>query len=137
MAAIQMSTTGLFTSPSHFNRSIFRLVGPIKVHPSRFFTNTKKLLAGRNSNVQLKEQEKEDNNEKRNSQEEEDDDLSYLLKLGVGSVGGAVVIKYGSVLLPEITRPNIVLSLGMIFTPVLVAVILLIKQSSSVTTEQS
>ncbi|XP_026382597.1 uncharacterized protein LOC113277825 isoform X2 [Papaver somniferum] len=134
MAAIQMSTIGFFTSPFHFHRSIFRLVGPIKVHPSRFFTNTKRLLAGRNSNVQRKEQEKED---LKNNNQDDDDDLSYLLKLGVGSVGGAVVIKYGSVLLPEITRPNIVLSLAMIFTPVLVAVILLIKQSSSGTTEQT
>ncbi|XP_026460272.1 uncharacterized protein LOC113361145 [Papaver somniferum] len=134
MAAIQMSTTGFFTSPSHFNRSIFRLVGPIKVHSSRFFTNTKRLLAGRNSNVQPKEQEKED---LKNNNQDDDDDLSYLLRLGVGSVGGAVVIKYGSVLLPEITRPNIVLSLAMIFTPVLVAVILLIKQSSNGTTEQT
>ncbi|KAI3868728.1 hypothetical protein MKW98_008813 [Papaver atlanticum] len=132
MAAIQMSTTGFFTPPSHFNRSVFRLVGPIKVHPGRFFMNTKRLLAGRNSNVQPKEQEKEVL--KNNNQEDgDDDDLSYLLKLGVGSIGGAIVIKYGSVLLPEITRPNIGLSLGMIFTPVLIAVILLIKQSTEQT----
>ncbi|KAI3982127.1 hypothetical protein MKX01_019033 [Papaver californicum] len=99
MAAIQMLTTGFFKSPSHFNRSIYRLVGPIKVHPFAK-TNTTRLL------------------------DDDDDDMSYLLKLDAGSVGGAVVIKYGSVLL------------AMIFTPVLIAVLLLIKQSSSVTTER-
>lgn len=57
------------------------------------------------------------------------EDLNYLLKLGAGSVMGAVAIKYGSVLLPEITRPNIVQALAMISAPVVVAVLLLIKES--------
>ena len=60
------------------------------------------------------------------------EDLSYLWKLGVGSFVGAAVIKYGSILFPEITRPNISLALVMISTPVVAAVWLLIKQSSSV-----
>lgn len=60
------------------------------------------------------------------------EDLSYLWKLGVGSFVGAAVIKYGSILFPEITRPNISLALVMISTPVAVAVWLLIKQSRSV-----
>ncbi|MCL7039738.1 hypothetical protein MKW94_005476 [Papaver nudicaule] len=132
MAAIQMSTTGFFTSSSHFNRSVHSLVGHIKARPSRSFTKTSrtKLLAGRNSSSKLKEDNKKKN------QEEDDDDLTYLLKVGVGSIGGAAVIKYGCVLLPEITKPNLGLSLAMIFTPVLVAVLLLIKQSSA-TTEQT
>jgi len=45
------------------------------------------------------------------------------------SVVGAAIIKYGSVVFPEITRPNIVQALIMISTPVIVAVFLLIKQS--------
>ncbi|KAK3219307.1 hypothetical protein Dsin_013277 [Dipteronia sinensis] len=57
------------------------------------------------------------------------EDLNYLLKLGAGSVVGAAVIKYGSILFPEITRPNIFQALIMISTPVIVAVFLLIKQS--------
>ncbi|KAK9232287.1 hypothetical protein WN943_022533 [Citrus x changshan-huyou] len=60
------------------------------------------------------------------------EDLSYLWKLGVGSFVGAAVIKYGSILFPEITRPNISLALVMISTPVVAAVWLLIKQSNSV-----
>ncbi|KAH9666761.1 hypothetical protein KPL70_020766 [Citrus sinensis] len=60
------------------------------------------------------------------------EDLSYLWKIGVGSFVGAAVIKYGSILFPEITRPNISLALVMISTPVVLAVWLLIKQSSSV-----
>ncbi|XP_030546236.1 uncharacterized protein LOC115752266 isoform X2 [Rhodamnia argentea] len=57
------------------------------------------------------------------------EDLNYLWKLGAGSIAGAAVIKYGSILFPEITRPNIVEALGMISIPVVVAVLLLIKQS--------
>ncbi|XP_056165180.1 uncharacterized protein LOC115689847 isoform X2 [Syzygium oleosum] len=57
------------------------------------------------------------------------EDLNYLWKLGAGSIAGAALIKYGSILFPEITRPNIIEALGMISTPVVVAVLLLIKQS--------
>ncbi|KAF5739078.1 hypothetical protein HS088_TW12G00276 [Tripterygium wilfordii] len=57
------------------------------------------------------------------------EDLKFLLKLGAGSVAGAAVIKYGSVILPQITRPNIIEALIMVSTPVIVAVVLLIKQS--------
>ncbi|XP_058115537.1 uncharacterized protein LOC131258314 [Magnolia sinica] len=58
------------------------------------------------------------------------DDLSYLWKLAAGSVGGAAVIKYGSVIFPEITTPNILQAILMIGIPVLVSVLLLIKESS-------
>jgi hypothetical protein len=51
--------------------------------------------------------------------------------LGLGSVGGAAVIKYGSILLPDITRPNIVLALLMVSLPVVAAVLILLKASSS------
>ncbi|KAJ8755283.1 hypothetical protein K2173_019081 [Erythroxylum novogranatense] len=57
------------------------------------------------------------------------DDVSYLWKLGLGSVAGAAIIKYGSILFPYVTRPNLPLALLMILTPVIVSVILLIKQS--------
>lgn len=50
-------------------------------------------------------------------------------KLVAGSVAGAAVIKYGSALFPEITTPNIVLALVIITAPVLLAVVLLIKES--------
>lgn len=55
--------------------------------------------------------------------------MEYLGKVVAGSLVGAAVIKYGSIVLPEITRPNIVQALIMIFMPVVVAVLLLIKQS--------
>lgn len=58
------------------------------------------------------------------------DDLNYLWKLVTGSVGGAAVIKYGSVLFPDITRPNILQALFMIMVPVSVSVIVLIKESN-------
>ncbi|KAL6285943.1 hypothetical protein ACE6H2_010333 [Prunus campanulata] len=57
------------------------------------------------------------------------DDLEYLGKVVAGSIVAAAVIKYGSIVFPEITRPNIVQALIMILTPVIVAVLLLIKQS--------
>ncbi|CAI9757604.1 unnamed protein product [Fraxinus pennsylvanica] len=56
-------------------------------------------------------------------------DLNYFLRLGAGSLAGAAAIKYGSIIFPEITQPNIVQALVMITTPVIVAVVLLIKQS--------
>ncbi|KAJ4886595.1 hypothetical protein Rs2_26343 [Raphanus sativus] len=59
------------------------------------------------------------------------EDLSYLLKLGAGSVLGAAIIKYGSVLLPEITTPNLTQALFIIFAPVVISVLLLIRSSSS------
>ena len=57
-------------------------------------------------------------------------DLNYVLKLTIGSILGAALIKYGSILLPDITRPNIAQALLMISTPVVVAVCLLVKESS-------
>lgn len=59
------------------------------------------------------------------------EDINYLVKLGGGSVFGAAVIKYGSVLFQEITRPNITQALLIISFPVVLAVLLLIKQSRS------
>ncbi|KAK9149602.1 hypothetical protein Scep_008359 [Stephania cephalantha] len=56
-------------------------------------------------------------------------DLGFLWKLGGGSVGGAAVIKYGSVLFPQMTRPDIVEAMLLVLTPVIVAVFLLVKQS--------
>lgn len=57
------------------------------------------------------------------------EDLNFLLKLGAGSFAGAAAIKYGSILVPDITRPNITQALIMISTPVIVAVFILIKAS--------
>ncbi|OMP01404.1 hypothetical protein COLO4_11916 [Corchorus olitorius] len=57
------------------------------------------------------------------------EDLNYLWKLGAGSIIGAAIIKYGSIIFPEITRPNIILALIMISAPVVIAVLLLIHQS--------
>lgn len=57
------------------------------------------------------------------------DDLEFLLKLVAGSFAGAAAIKYGSILVPEITRPNITQALTMISAPVIVAVLILIKES--------
>lgn len=59
------------------------------------------------------------------------EDLNYLLKIGVGSVAGAAIIKYGSVLFPQITRPNLTLALFIIIAPVVISVILLSLSSSS------
>lgn len=58
-------------------------------------------------------------------------DLGYLWKLLAGSILGAVLVKYGSILVPEITRPNITQALLMICLPVVVSVLLLINASSS------
>lgn len=57
------------------------------------------------------------------------EDSNFLVKLGVGSVAGGAAIKYGSVIFPEITTPNISLALFMITAPMIVAVVLLFLQS--------
>eukprot|EP00262_Sarcandra_glabra_P010852 TRINITY_DN26371_c0_g1_i1.p1 TRINITY_DN26371_c0_g1~~TRINITY_DN26371_c0_g1_i1.p1 ORF type:complete len:129 (+),score=18.49 TRINITY_DN26371_c0_g1_i1:56-442(+) len=56
-------------------------------------------------------------------------DLNYLWKLAAWSVGSGSLIKYGSALVPEITRPNIFQALLMILIPVLVSILILVKQS--------
>ena len=48
-----------------------------------------------------------------------------------GSLGGAAVIKYGSILLPDITRPNIAVALLLVSLPVVAAVLVLLKASSA------
>ncbi|CAM8937116.1 hypothetical protein QQ045_014312 [Rhodiola kirilowii] len=58
-----------------------------------------------------------------------EDERSYVLKLGVGSVAGAAVIKYGSVLVPQITRPNLAEALFIIITPVVAAALILLIKS--------
>lgn len=57
------------------------------------------------------------------------EDVKYLVQLGGASVAGAAAIKYGSIVFPEITQPNLAQALFMIFAPVIVAVLLLFKQS--------
>ncbi|XP_074556485.1 uncharacterized protein LOC141812345 [Curcuma longa] len=64
------------------------------------------------------------------------DDLGYLWKLAAGSVGGASLIKYGSVFLPDITRPNLTQALLMISLPVLVAVAILVRESSTASEDE-
>lgn len=55
--------------------------------------------------------------------------MKYMVQLGAGSVAGAAAIKYGSIIFPEITHPNLAQALFMISAPVIVAVLLLFKQS--------
>lgn len=57
-------------------------------------------------------------------------DWKYLGKFMAACTGGAIAIKYGSVLVPSITEPNLVQALIMITTPVLVSVALLSVASS-------
>ncbi|XP_020676126.1 uncharacterized protein LOC110095086 [Dendrobium catenatum] len=63
------------------------------------------------------------------------DDVDYLWKLVAGSVGGGAVVKYGSILFPDIARPNIAQALLMVSLSVLVAVLILIKESYSTSNE--
>ncbi|XP_062156463.1 uncharacterized protein LOC133864206 isoform X2 [Alnus glutinosa] len=79
------------------------------------------------------EEEKENNSNRTGAFTFEQEDLEYLWKLLAGSVVGAAVIKYGSIVFPGITRPNIVQALIMISTPVIVAVFLLFKRSQAET----
>ena len=55
--------------------------------------------------------------------------MKYLVQLGGASVAGAAAIKYGSIIFPEITQPNLAQALFIIFAPVTVALVLLARQS--------
>ncbi|CAN1761584.1 hypothetical protein LINPERHAP1_LOCUS7950 [Linum perenne] len=55
----------------------------------------------------------------------DDEDLWFLLKLGGGSFVGAAAIKYGSIVFPEITTPNLTQALLMISLPVVLSVFIL------------
>ncbi|RAL43242.1 hypothetical protein DM860_015132 [Cuscuta australis] len=57
------------------------------------------------------------------------EDLEYLVKLGAGSVVAAAAIKYGSIVFPAATSPNLAESTAIITAPVIVAIALLVKQS--------
>lgn len=52
-------------------------------------------------------------------------ELRYFGKLSVGCVAGAILVKYGSLIVPEITRPNLDQALLMICTPVIASIVLL------------
>ncbi|XP_024531030.1 uncharacterized protein LOC112346386 [Selaginella moellendorffii] len=58
------------------------------------------------------------------------EDARYIAKLIAGCVGGAILIKYGSLIVPDIARPSILQALAMIFTPVVVSVAALWNASS-------
>ncbi|EPS72745.1 hypothetical protein M569_02013, partial [Genlisea aurea] len=53
------------------------------------------------------------------------EDLEYLAKLAAGSIAGAAAIKYGSIIFPQITRPNFALALSIVSLPVILSVSLL------------
>lgn len=57
------------------------------------------------------------------------EDISYVLKLASGCIAGGIVIKYGSIFLPGITRPSLVQALFMIGIPVLTSILLLLWES--------
>ncbi|CAM6086750.1 unnamed protein product [Calypogeia fissa] len=65
------------------------------------------------------------------SQQSTSEDWQYLAKLMAGCTAGAVLIKYGSILLPQIhTQPNLVIALLLITTPVVASVVVLAAASS-------
>ncbi|KAL3528884.1 hypothetical protein ACH5RR_008206 [Cinchona calisaya] len=98
-------------------------------------THTTKSCKSRASLIQASKSEREEANSNKNDPQNSallsQEDLNYLVKLGAGSVVGAAAIKYGSVVFPEITRPNITEALAIISFPVIAAVLLLIIQSRS------
>ncbi|CAH9088508.1 unnamed protein product [Cuscuta europaea] len=64
------------------------------------------------------------------------EDLEYLVKLGVWSAAGAAAIKYGSIMIPQMTKPNLAEAISIITAPVFVALVLLINQSRIQSSEE-
>ena len=58
-----------------------------------------------------------------------EEDISYVLKLAPGSIVGGIVIKYGIIFLPGITRISLVQAIFMIGIPVLTSILLLLWAS--------
>ncbi|XP_030491814.2 uncharacterized protein LOC115707867 [Cannabis sativa] len=116
-ATASVTASKLYGSTSHYSR---RLSPPNKAMASTT-TITKASFF-----VTALKQDKDTNDRAFTSKVQ---DLAYLGKLATGSIVGAGVIKYGSIVFPEITKPNLTQALFIILSPVIIAVLLLINQS--------
>ncbi|KAF4372324.1 hypothetical protein F8388_026997 [Cannabis sativa] len=117
-ATASVTASKLYGSTSHYSR---RLSPPNKAMASTTTTITKASFF-----VTALKQDKDTNDRAFTSKVQ---DLAYLGKLATGSIVGAGVIKYGSIVFPEITKPNLTQALFIILSPVIIAVLLLINQS--------
>lgn len=59
------------------------------------------------------------------------EDLVYFTKLGGGCILGACLIKYGSLVFPSVTAPNLLFALLLVASPPFFALIFLSKASRS------
>ena len=53
------------------------------------------------------------------------EEWTYLLKVGGACTLGAAVVKYGSLVLPSMTQPNLGIALIIVFTPATIGACLL------------
>ncbi|XP_021609243.1 uncharacterized protein LOC110612766 isoform X2 [Manihot esculenta] len=117
MAVAAMAVSKLCYSNSP-NRDL--LVKPTKKNlmgSPKFFLNAPNLSSNATRRVSSPIQASnspEESSSTNNSNGISQEDLKYLWKLGGGSVAGAALIKYGSIIFPEITKPNILLALTMV-----------------------
>ncbi|CAA7057945.1 unnamed protein product [Microthlaspi erraticum] len=114
--------------------SVRRSLEPAKkktMNSFKFVTNFRNLSTNSGTKPSFRVKASDHRSEQADNGQGIQEDLNYLLKIGAGSVAGAAIIKYGSVLLPEITRPNLTQALFIIIAPVVISVILLIRSSSS------
>ncbi|CAN6459661.1 unnamed protein product [Victoria cruziana] len=121
---------GTERSPAIFLTSRPSPVSEFARSPANWSKKTKRIRLSRNGVVQQPSEEEEGKGKKL-AAFSSPGDVGYLWKLLAGSILGAVLVKYGSILVPEITRPNITQALLMICLPVVVSVLLLINASSS------
>ncbi|KAM0943496.1 hypothetical protein DsansV1_C13g0122791 [Dioscorea sansibarensis] len=124
MTAVWITSCSL-SSPQCTNRKLFSLVA----NRSRGI-GWSSSWNGMKSRTRLCVSQRSDNQQEDNAVFNQDD-ISYLLKLGAGCTVIALAIKYGSILFPMITQPNILQALVMISTPVVISVLILIKESLS------
>ncbi|XP_010250192.1 PREDICTED: uncharacterized protein LOC104592495 [Nelumbo nucifera] len=133
---IMSSTSSSISGQTARKNSNCKRVSPAKnIVPTRFWfsaetkTRNFQLRASSSQPQQPEQDDSAKNNNNGNDVLLPSEDLSYLWKLGAGSLGSAAVIKYGSILFPEITRPSLLQALIMITTPVIIAIFLLVRQS--------
>ncbi|OAY36896.1 uncharacterized protein LOC110626610 [Manihot esculenta] len=141
VAAMGRAAPKLCYSNSSHHQLLLKLTKKKLMSSPKFLLNTPNLSSNTTpketspihaSNYPREEEQEEEGQESsstKNSNSISREDLDYLWKLGAGAVAGAALIKYGSILFPEITRPNILQALIMVSTPVILAIVLLARQS--------
>ncbi|KAL8138634.1 hypothetical protein V2J09_004635 [Rumex salicifolius] len=136
-STIAPSPSSLRRRPRHANNFLKppTLMSPEREVCFRFFPLTSPSASSFSLPVRASDPEREGNpsivspDSNSNTISSFQEDAIYLWKLALGSVIGAAIIKYGCIVFPDITKPDLVQALIMISAPAIASVILLVLGS--------